>query len=244
MNQEMFDAVKSRPGFIAALDQSGGSSPKALKLYGIDESEYSGDDEMFDRMHAMRTRIITSPSFNGDRVLGAILFEGTMDREIEGKGSAEYLWDVEAGRPVPEGRQGSRRRGRRRAGDEADAGPRRAARPRGGQGRVRHEDALGHQAREPGWREVDRRPAVRGRPPDPRPRPRPDHRARGRHPLAREGAGGGAPQGRDPRAARRAGRRPVGDAEAHAARDRRLLRRLHRAPALPQGRRAVRRLLA
>jgi len=94
MNQEMFDAVKSRPGFIAALDQSGGSSPKALKLYGVDESEYAGDDEMFDRIHEMRTRIITSPSFNGDRVLGAILFEGTMDREIEGKGSAEYLWGV------------------------------------------------------------------------------------------------------------------------------------------------------
>jgi fructose-bisphosphate aldolase class I len=90
----MFDAVKSRPGFIAALDQSGGSSPKALKLYGIDESQYSGDEEMFDRIHEMRTRIITSPSFNGDRVLGAILFEGTMDREIEGKGSAEYLWGV------------------------------------------------------------------------------------------------------------------------------------------------------
>jgi len=94
MNQEMFDAVKSRPGFIAALDQSGGSSPKALKLYGVDESRYSGDDEMFDRIHEMRTRIITSPSFNGDRILGAILFEGTMDREIDGKGSAEYLWGV------------------------------------------------------------------------------------------------------------------------------------------------------
>jgi fructose-bisphosphate aldolase class I len=94
MNQECFDVVKSRPGFIAALDQSGGSSPKALKLYGIDESQYSGDEEMFDRIHEMRTRIITSPSFNGDRVLGAILFEGTMDREIEGKGSAEYLWGV------------------------------------------------------------------------------------------------------------------------------------------------------
>ena len=94
MNQEMFDAVTSRPGFIAALDQSGGSTPKALKLYGIEESEYSGDDEMFDRMHAMRSRIITSPSFNGTRVLGAILFEGTMDREIEGQGSAKFLWDA------------------------------------------------------------------------------------------------------------------------------------------------------
>ncbi len=93
MNQDMFAAVQSRPGFIAALDQSGGSTPKALKLYGIEESEYSGDDEMFDRMHAMRSRIITSPSFNGKRVLGAILFEGTMDREIEGQGSAKFLWD-------------------------------------------------------------------------------------------------------------------------------------------------------
>jgi fructose-bisphosphate aldolase class I len=99
MNQEMFDAVTSRPGFIAALDQSGGSTPKALRLYGIEESEYSGDEEMFDRIHEMRTRIITSPSFNGDRILGAILFEGTMDREIEGKGSAEYLWNVK--RVVP-----------------------------------------------------------------------------------------------------------------------------------------------
>ncbi len=94
MNQEMFDAVTSRPGFIAALDQSGGSTPKALNLYGIEESEYSGDDEMFDRMHAMRSRIITSPSFSGTRVLGAILFEGTMDREIEGQGTAKFLWDV------------------------------------------------------------------------------------------------------------------------------------------------------
>ncbi len=94
MNQECFDVVKSRPGFIAALDQSGGSSPKALKLYGVDESQYSGDDEMFDRIHEMRTRIITSPAFDGRRILGAILFEGTMDREIEGKGSAEYLWNV------------------------------------------------------------------------------------------------------------------------------------------------------
>ena len=80
---------------------------------------------MFDRMHEMRTRIITSPSFNGDRVLGAILFESTMDREIEGRGTADYLWNVKSVVPVPEGRQGPRRRGRRRPGDEADARPRR-----------------------------------------------------------------------------------------------------------------------
>jgi fructose-bisphosphate aldolase class I len=90
---EMFEHAKNGSGFIAALDQSGGSTPKALRLYGVDESQYSNDNEMFDRIHEMRTRIITSPSFNGDRVLGAILFENTMDRQIDGRGSAEYLWN-------------------------------------------------------------------------------------------------------------------------------------------------------
>ncbi|MBK5223552.1 MAG: fructose bisphosphate aldolase [Acidimicrobiia bacterium] len=94
MNDQQFQKVKSGDGFIAALDQSGGSTPKALKLYGIEEDAYSGDAEMFDVVHQMRTRIITSPEFTGDRVLGAILFEDTMDRQIEGRGSAEYLWDV------------------------------------------------------------------------------------------------------------------------------------------------------
>ncbi|MEM9381382.1 MAG: fructose bisphosphate aldolase [Planctomycetota bacterium] len=86
------DKVRTRDGFIAALDQSGGSTPKALRLYGVEESEYSGDDEMFAKVHEMRTRIITSKSFGGDRILGAILFENTMDREIDGKGSAQFLW--------------------------------------------------------------------------------------------------------------------------------------------------------
>jgi fructose-bisphosphate aldolase class I len=94
MHQEQLARVRSGRGFIAALDQSGGSTPKALRLYGIAESAYSSEDEMFDLMHAMRTRMITSPSFGGDRVLGAILFEGTMNREIEGRGSADYLWSV------------------------------------------------------------------------------------------------------------------------------------------------------
>src|SRR6187431_490922 len=89
---EMFEHVKHANGFIAALDQSGGSTPKALGQYGVDESQYSNEEEMFDRIHEMRTRIITSPSFNGDRVLGAILFEMTMDRQIQGIGTAEYLW--------------------------------------------------------------------------------------------------------------------------------------------------------
>ena len=94
MNQEMAEKFRSGKGFIAALDQSGGSTPKALKLYGIEESEYSGEEQMFDLVHQMRSRIITNSAFNGDRVLAAILFEGTMDRDIEGVGTAEYLWST------------------------------------------------------------------------------------------------------------------------------------------------------
>jgi len=84
--------IQENDGFIAALDQSGGSTPKALRLYGVGESEYSNDREMFDKIHEMRSRIVTSPSFSGDRILGAILFEKTMNLEISGKGSAQYLW--------------------------------------------------------------------------------------------------------------------------------------------------------
>src|SRR3954463_15526045 len=94
MNREQFDKVGAGRGFIAALDQSGGSTPKALKLYGIEETAYSNEAEMFDLIHEMRSRIITSPSFNGDRVLGAILFEQTMDRQIEGRDTGDYLWSV------------------------------------------------------------------------------------------------------------------------------------------------------
>ena len=89
----MFDQVKAGKGFIAALDQSGGSTPKALRLYGIDESEYSGDAAMFDLIHQMRSRLIKSKVFTGDRIVGAILFEMTMERQIDGIGSAEYLWN-------------------------------------------------------------------------------------------------------------------------------------------------------
>ena len=99
MNDEQFQKVKYGRGFIAALDQSGGSTPKALKLYGVDEDQYSDDDEMFALIHAMRSRIIQSPSFDGDHILGAILFEDTMDREIDGRDSVSYLWDVK--RVVP-----------------------------------------------------------------------------------------------------------------------------------------------
>ena len=92
VNTEQLERMRSGKGFIAALDQSGGSTPKALSLYGVDESEYSGEAQMFDLIHAMRTRMIKSRAFNGDRVLAAILFEGTMDRDIDGIGSAEFLW--------------------------------------------------------------------------------------------------------------------------------------------------------
>ena len=94
MNQDQANKIKAGKGFIAALDQSGGSTPKALKLYGVGEDAYSNDNEMYDRIHEMRTRLITSPVFDGKRIIGAILFENTMDREIEGIGSAEYLWAV------------------------------------------------------------------------------------------------------------------------------------------------------
>ena len=92
-SQEQLGKIEGEPGFVAALDQSGGSTPKALRLYGIEEGAWTNDDEMFSIIHDMRTRIITSPSFNGDRILGAILFENTMDREIGGRPSARYLWE-------------------------------------------------------------------------------------------------------------------------------------------------------
>ena len=87
------EKIRTSPGFIAALDQSGGSTPKALALYGLTENSWSSDEEMFDVVHEMRTRIMTCPAFNGDRILGAILFENTMDREVEGQSTASYLWN-------------------------------------------------------------------------------------------------------------------------------------------------------
>jgi fructose-bisphosphate aldolase, class I len=99
VNAEQLQKIKTGPGFIAALDQSGGSTPKALRLYGVQENTWSSDEEMFAIVHQMRTRIITSPAFNGERIIGAILFENTMDREIEGQPTADYLWNVK--RVVP-----------------------------------------------------------------------------------------------------------------------------------------------
>ncbi|MEM9438438.1 MAG: fructose bisphosphate aldolase [Pseudomonadota bacterium] len=93
LNEKQAAQIRAGQGFIAALDQSGGSTPKALKLYGVEEDAYSGDDEMFDQIHQMRTRIVDAPAFSGDKVVGAILFEKTMDREMGGKPSATYLWE-------------------------------------------------------------------------------------------------------------------------------------------------------
>ena len=99
LNEQQLQKMKSHPGFIAALDQSGGSTPGALRLYGIKEGAWSNEDEMFAIVHQMRTRMITSPSFTGERIIGAILFENTMDREIDGQPAADYLWNVK--RVVP-----------------------------------------------------------------------------------------------------------------------------------------------
>ncbi len=93
-NADQLQKIKTAPGFIAALDQSGGSTPKALGLYGVTPDAWSNDEEMFGVVHAMRSRIMTSPSFGGDRILGAILFENTMDRQVEGQSTASYLWEV------------------------------------------------------------------------------------------------------------------------------------------------------
>ncbi|MGF1581521.1 MAG: fructose bisphosphate aldolase [Gemmataceae bacterium] len=100
MNQEQLQKMKSAPGFIAALDQSGGSTPGALVRYGIKDKSWTNDDEMFDLVHQMRTRVIASPSFTGERILGAILFENTMDRKIEGRPTSDYLWSVKRVVPI------------------------------------------------------------------------------------------------------------------------------------------------
>jgi len=100
MNTEQASKVAGGDGFVAALDQSGGSTPKALRLYGIPEDAYSGDEQMFDLVHEMRTRIITSPGFDGDRIVAAILFENTMDRDIQGRPTADYLWNVKKVVPI------------------------------------------------------------------------------------------------------------------------------------------------
>lgn len=104
MNKEQLDVIKNRQGFIAALDQSGGSTPKALLNYGIDDTMYSNETEMFNLIHQMRTRIITSDAFTSQHILGAILFEATMYEAIDGLFTADYLWDRKKNRPLPQNR--------------------------------------------------------------------------------------------------------------------------------------------
>ena len=160
MNDEQFGQMKSGSGFIAALDQSGGSTPKALQVYGVPEDAYSNDAEMYALMHQMRSRIITSPSFDGSRILGAILFENTMDRDIEGRGSVDYLWDVKHVVPFLKVDKG--------LADEVDGAQIMKPIPElddlavacQDEERLRHQDALVYQAGEGCWRPGRGRPAV------------------------------------------------------------------------------------
>ena len=208
MNDHQLEKIRDRDGFIAALDQSGGSTPKALRLYGIGEDAWSGDDEMFSIVHGMRTRIVTSPSFDGGRILGAILFENTMDREIEGKPSARYLWEEKNVVPFLKVDKGL-------APEENGA---QVMKPMSELdsllARAKENGVFGTKMRSviklanPARREGGGRPAVRDRPAHRRGRPGADHRAGGRHPQPGEGAGGGAAEGRHARAPRRAGARP------------------------------------
>ena len=186
MNQEMAEKFRSARGFIAALDQSGGSTPKALKLYGIEESEYSGDDQMFDLVHQMRTRIMKNSAFNGDRVLAAILFEGTMDRDIDGVGSAEYLWNSKNIVPVVKVDKGfaDEENGAQVMKPMAELD---ALLSRAREKVSSNEDALGHQGQQRRWRCCRRKPAVRHRVADSRRRARSHHRAGGGHPQRHEG---------------------------------------------------------
>ena len=180
MTNDMRTQMGSGKGFIAALDQSGGSTPKALSLYGIEESAYSGEQQMYDLVHQMRSRIMTNPAFNGDKVLAAILFEMTMDRDVEGQPTPAYLWNVKRVVPLVKVDLG--------LADEVDGVQVMKPMPhlddlcaRGRQGCFWHQDALCHQCSQPRWGQGRRRPAVRRRPADPRPRSRADHRARGQH---------------------------------------------------------------
>ena len=181
--------MKSHPGFIAALDQSGGSTPKALGLYGIKEDAWSNDEEMFAIVHQMRARIITSPSFNGDRILAAILFENTMDRDIEGQPTADYLWNLKQRRADSKGGQGTCRGTGRCPSDEADARTCRVARQSQREANLRNQNAFGHQASQCNRHPEYCEPTVRGRGADHRRRACADHRTGSRHSLPGQSQG-------------------------------------------------------
>ena len=161
VNEEQLQKMKTRPGFIAALDQSGGSTPGALRLYGIKEGAWSNDDEMFAIVHQMRTRMITSPSFTGERIIAAILFENTMDRDIEKQPTADYLWNVK--RVVPFLKVDKGLAGEKDGVQLMKSMPELAALLEKAKGKndLRNQDALGHQARQRSRHQGDREPAIR-----------------------------------------------------------------------------------
>ncbi len=209
------EKIKNDKGFIAALDQSGGSTPKALKLYGVNEDAWTDEKGMYDVVHQMRTRIITAPAFSGKRLIGAILFENTMDRDIEGKPTPTYLWDVKGVVPFLKIDKG--------LADEKDGVQ--LMKPIGGLDallkKAKSKDVFGtkmrsviKQANPAGIEavvkqqfEIGEANSCRG--------PRADHRARGRHQDPEQAAGGGAAESRAHEGAQRAQARPESDAEAH-----------------------------
>ena len=217
--QDQATKIRTGDGFIAALDQSGGSTPKALRLYGIDEDRYATEAEMFDLIHEMRSRIVQSPAFSGDRILAAILFEQTMEREIGGKPSAEYLWQERGVVPFLKIDKGL-------AGAEDGV---RLMKP------MPELENMLERAREKGIFGTKMRSVIDAASPTgiasnveqqfefgqdhPHPRPGADHRAGSDHLDHRQGQGRGHPARRDRQPARPAGRRAGGDAQAHPARD-------------------------
>ena len=189
LHAQQLQKMQTHPGFIAALDQSGGSTPNALRLYGIKEGAWSNEDEMFALVHQMRTRLITSPSFTGERILAAILFENTMDRDIAGAADRGLSVARETGGAVSESGPGP---GRGEGGgpvDEAHARAGGAARQSHSEGHLRHQDALGHQAGQCRQHPGHRAPAVRNSRADQRRGPRADHRAGSGHSLPGQGRG-------------------------------------------------------
>ena len=220
-NDQMMTQMSSKPGFIAALDQSGGSTPGALRLYGIPESDYKGDDaKMFELVHEMRVRIITAPSFTGDKVIAAILFERTMDGEAKGKPVPTYLWEERGVVPIVKVDKG--------LAEEKDGVSLMKPMPdldkllgRASEAwRVRHQDALGHQPGVENRHRRHRQAAVRVWRTDREPRAHSHPRAGSVDQEPRQSRRRADPARRIDQGARRLARRPQGDVQADAYRRR------------------------
>ena len=243
-NEQQLQKMKTHPGFIAALDQSGGSTPGALRLYGIKEDAWSNEDEMFAIVHQMRTRIITSPSFTGERILAAILFENTMDRDIEGQPTADYLWNVKRVVPFLKVDKGlaAEKDGVQlmKPMPELAALLDKAKAKRIFGTKMR---SVIKQANAAGIKDIVNQQFEASRA-DHRRRPRADHRAGSGHSLPGKGQGRRVAQSGDPREAQRTAGGSVGDAQAHAAGARRLLRRFRQTSQSREGGCAVGRLFA